>query len=163
MTYISLIPYEDKFLFILTESSLKDPSGDIVDNQLTVLKEYLNIKTLNNIISSSISYRKIDNSNRVIKHLTYKYRDKITGTIKTGTEDKLTSVGYTEESKFINTVDNLFTLDLDSKYTHVIARSLDCELLSYIYVQDLINSLTKFPNQKLHVFDRKEAKRGFID
>jgi hypothetical protein len=163
MIYLSLIPYDKKFLFILTESTAKDPSGDIVDNELTVLKETLGAKSLNNYVSASISYRKIDNSKRDIRHLTFKYFDKITGEIKTGIEDTLTSTGYTEETKFIRTDDDLFALDLDPKYTHIIAHSLDNELIAYIYVQDLITSLFRSDKQYLHDFVYKVAKRGFID
>ncbi len=163
MLYLNLIPHENKFLFILTETASKNPSADILNNQQIVLKETLGIKTLNNMIDAAISYRKFDNSNRKICHLTYKYWDKITGTFKTGIEDNLTSYGYLEESRFIKTIDELTSINLDPKYTHVIARSLDDETLAYIYVQDLITSLNKFNEQKLHEFVYKEAKRGFID
>lgn len=121
-------------------------------------------KSINSKFNSSLLiYYCINNNNRVIKYLTFKYYDKHTGEIKTGVENTLTSIGYSYEQKWILTIDNLFNINTNTNRHHLLGTPISCNEIAYVPVNYVLNKIDELHDSKFTYLECKVSDYRFIN
>lgn len=151
---LSLNKYSDKILLI--------DSKNIIE-QVEIMNYVLGKIDQNKFSSMLLTHYEFNNNNRIIKHLTFKYKDKETGEIKTGAEDKLSSIGYSYKQKWLHTVDDILLINTNNNRLHVLGCSVSCNEIAYVPLSFVLSRLDELKQFKFIYLDYIISEYGFVN